>query len=134
METNANKPDAARLARMLMDHAEVTIDCLSEDMPVRGNTLASGDPEEDRAQEDEILAQLDAGNEWAWCCVRVTATWEGFKGVAYLGCCSYSDEASFMVGGYAEDMTNEAFADLAASILNSHERTERTLALAGVSL
>jgi len=81
----------------------------SEHEPVAGSAIASGDDEFDRSVEQEIYRQLDAGNEWAWCCVRVVAEWNGLIGDDYLGCCSYASEADFCVaGGYFEDMKESA--------------------------
>ncbi len=76
------------------------LECLSEDIPFRGNAMASGDDELDREAEQWIEDQLNRGNEWAWCCARVTATIEfqghTFEGETYLGCCSYESEADFL--------------------------------------
>jgi len=94
-----------------------TLEVSPEDCPVRGNVLACGDDDADRAAEDEVLARLDRGEVWAWCCVRVVAHWRGFAGDAYLGCCSYQDAADFKhAGGYWEDMCNQACYDLEAAV------------------
>jgi hypothetical protein len=79
----------------------------------RGNALASGDDEEDRKCEDEILRRIDEGDVWAWCVVKVEAHYHVLVGVDYLGGCSYKDEADFREpGGYFDDMKGEALADL----------------------
>lgn len=87
---------------------------------VRGNALASGDAALDRAAEDDILAELRRGNEWAWCTVEVRATAElggvSFQGTSCLGCCSYKDETNFREGGYFESMCDEAKDDLIAML------------------
>lgn len=67
---------------------EVTIE--SEDIPVRGNALASGDKQVDKDCEDEILDRLANGDESAWCCLLVKATWEGYTGCDSLGACSFA--------------------------------------------
>ena len=86
-------------------------------MPVRGNALASGDDEEDRKYEDEILTRLDSGDVWAWAAVTVEARYHGLVGVDHLGCCSYRDEADFRKpGDYFDDMKREALADLQRQI------------------
>lgn len=86
------------------------LECLPEDIPVRGNAMASGDDAADREYEDEIIRRLDAGDVWAWCTVKVTARFGAFEGVSYLGCCNYRDEEDFtQPGGYFEDMEAEAF-------------------------
>jgi hypothetical protein len=91
-----------------MSKINYTIECLPEDISVRGNACVSGDKAHDRQVEDDIIKQLNDGNEWAWCTVRVTAELEGFKGVAYLGACSYTSEAEFKASEYYNDMCIEA--------------------------
>ena len=93
------------------------IECHPEDVPVRGNAMASGDDDADRAYENEILSRLDAGDEWAWCSVRVVASLETDGGVllegdAWLGCCSYRDEADFRSD--LPDLEDEALDNLNA--------------------
>jgi hypothetical protein len=87
----------------------------SEDTPVRGNAMASGDDEQDREAEDRIIADMES-NEWAWCSVKVTAVWQGFRGSAYLGCCSYKDREDFEKGGYLPQMQEEALETLNTDI------------------
>ena len=90
-----------------------TLEIEPEDLEIRGNALASGDDAEDREAEDSIIAQLESGNLWAWCSVKVTATAGGVEGVDYLGGCSYRDTAEFIQpGGYYDDMKAEALAEL----------------------
>ena len=84
-----------------------TIETEPEDTPVRGNAMASGDPEFDREVEDSIINQLRRGNEWAWCTVKVTGFYLGLSASEYLGCCSYRDEEEFAGGAYYADMQNE---------------------------
>jgi hypothetical protein len=105
------------------------VECLPEDIPVRGNAMASDEPELDKKVEDEIIARLDSGDLWAWCCVKVTATLEcvsqrkgyvptdvSLVGVDYLGGCSYRDEGDFREGGYFADMKDAALDDLQAQV------------------
>jgi len=88
-----------------------------DDLPVRGNALASDDPAVDKECEDDILARLDRGEVWAWAYVKVTAECCGFKGVDTLGACSYKDEADFCTpGGYWDDMQKEARTDLVKTL------------------
>lgn len=88
-----------------------------EEIPVRGNSLASGDNEVNKQYADEIIRQLDAGNDWAWCAVTVTATFGEFSGQDHLGCCSYASEEEFRKpGGYWDDMKAEAIEALKANI------------------
>lgn len=71
--------------------ADVTFEIRIEqdDIPVRGNAMASGDDAADRECEDAILAQLDAGNVEAWCSITVVAKWRGHEGSDHLGCCCH---------------------------------------------
>ncbi len=90
-----------------------TIECEPEDLPIKGNAMASGDNEFDAKVEREIREALEGGNAWAWCSVKVTASWNQCLGYAYLGCCSYDSQKDFETeGGYYEDMKQEALNDL----------------------
>jgi hypothetical protein len=94
-----------------------------EDMPVRGNAMASGDDAVDAAAEKAIIADLAAGNEWAWCTVRVQVSWTAPSGRVYhandyLGGCSYKDEADFRADSYYADMVARAL-----DMLNTDLRT-----------
>lgn len=102
--------------------------CEPEDTPVRGNVMASGNAALDREAENEVLARLDAGDVWAWCSVRVEAVFmvgtAAYKGEACLGCCSYQSEEDFTaLGGYYDDLCNEALADLNRVLRNTVEKT-----------
>jgi hypothetical protein len=93
--------------------AQFSIECLEECVQVRGNAIASGDDRLDTNTENLILEELDSGNQWAWCTVRVVAEWNGLEGDDYLGCCSYKDEKDFIErSGYYEDMKAQALAEL----------------------
>lgn len=85
------------------------VQCFPEDEPIEGNASAI-DPETDASIAADIRAQLDAGNEWAWCVVQVTATADsGERGVStMLCCCSYASEADFRACVYFEDLCKEA--------------------------
>lgn len=115
--------------------ADVTITLTAEpdDLPVRGNAQASGDDALDREAEDEILARLDRGEAWAWASVRVRATWTApsgteYHGDAYLGGCSYRDEAEFREdGGYYDQMAAEALDDLNATLDTALRLTQGVL-------
>ena len=89
------------------DGVEVTIECHGEQDDPRGH-FASGDDEVDRETVDRILADLDSGNDWAWCSVHVVARFEGFEGDAWLGGCNYSGERDFRSSDYFADMKAEA--------------------------
>jgi len=90
-----------------------TVHAEEDYIPVRGNAMASDDPEFDKKVEDEIIARLEAGDVWAWASVTVRAKWNGFVGEDHLGGCCYWDEEDFKKsGGYYEDMKAEALTAL----------------------
>lgn len=98
------------------------VECEEETIPVRGN-FASGDDAQDREDEEQIIRDLESGNEWAWCCVHVIAEWRGFEGHAYLGGCSYESKADFCrPGWYFDDMKGEAFSDLLGVLQDTAKR------------
>lgn len=104
-----------------------------EDMPVRGNVCAI-DEDQDREAEDYVLAELERGNDWAWCMVEVRATVEingqTFHGSDYLGGCSYDSEEDFKRGGYYEQMCDQAREDLLNYL--KHEVTRGQIARAAL--
>lgn len=99
-----------------IDEVEFQIITHNEDLPVKGNAIASGDDAQDKEVEDEIIERLENGDIWAWCCVEVVAKWRGMKGNDFLGGCSYQDEKDFMSDGYYEDMKKVAYAALISEI------------------
>lgn len=105
----------------LKEKAEIQVFCLDEDSPIQGNASAI-DPETDAKNEAYIIDQLNSGNEWAWCMVKVYAEIDGFKGPAnYLGQCSYKSRKDFMEDAYYDDMKNQAIEDLKNEIERKHE-------------
>jgi uncharacterized protein YdcH (DUF465 family) len=98
------------------DEVTFTVTCEEEYERIEGNA-SSIDEETDRSIAQSIRSQLARGNQWAWCCVRVEASGEDFKGDAYLGCCSYESERDFCAsGGHFDDMKIEALDALNAEI------------------
>lgn len=95
--------------------ATITLRCEDEDIPFVGNCSAL-DPETDRKQEDWIRSELASGNEWAWCRVVVTASWNLLTGADSLGGCSYESEDDFQDGPYYSDMVRTAIDRLAEQI------------------
>ena len=86
-----------------------------EIIPIHGNLIVSGDDEFDNKMEDEVLNRTEH-DQWAWCSIKVTASYSGYTGVAYLGCCNYDNsegkaEEQFRADHY-EDMKQEARDDL----------------------
>lgn len=107
-----------------------TISVEQDDIPVRGNAMASGDDAADRACEDEILRRLDQGDVWAWGFVRVTAKWDVFEASETLGGCCYANEQDFRDGGYFEDLQKEALASLNAQLQEHHAKLQKLEPLA----
>lgn len=99
------------MRELTIEDVEITLECWPEQEPIEGNCSAIDD-ETDRATEEWIHAQLDSGNDWAWCTAKVTVRWEGFEGTDYLGCCSYPSEKDFRQGGYYDDMVQAALDNL----------------------
>ena len=88
---------------------QFTVECEPEPLPIDGNCMASGDDDYDREVGNKIRSELENGNEWAWCCIKVTAEYRGITGSDYLGGCSYASEEDFTSScGYYEDMKTEA--------------------------
>lgn len=100
--------------------AEIIVECLPEETAIEGNALASGDADEDARAEQSIRDKLEAGNEWAWCCISVTLRYGNYQGIDHLGCCSYSGIREFKESdGYFPDMVANAFDQLVANIEES---------------
>lgn len=97
---------------------EFTIECLPEEQPIKGNAISTGDEDEDQRVENAIFQQLDNGNEWAWCCVKVTASYRGLTAEDYLGCCSYADKKDFEKDMYFKDMKQTTYKELIKQIEN----------------
>lgn len=73
----------------------------------------------DDFDDEAMVAKIEKdrkSNEWAWCIVKVTASFGGFEGTNYLSGCSYKDEDEFANGGYLPQMQDEAIADLKKNI------------------
>lgn len=106
---------------------EFKLECLPEDIYVRGN-FASGDDAADKALEDEILERLKNGDDWAWCMVKVTCVialnGERFEGEpVYLGGCCYRDEKDFVENSmYYDDMKKEAEENAMREVEDAVER------------
>lgn len=107
------------------DEIEIEIVLHEEDIPVRGNAMASGDDKLDRRVENAIIRRLDNGDLWAWCTVEVRATFDGYSGSTYLGGCSYKNEKDFKKGGYYEDMVREAITELEAELERGARAADR---------
>ncbi len=102
--------------------ATITLTIEPEHDSPEGN-FDSGDADADAETLAWIRSQLASGNEWAWCCACVTAEWNGFKGTAYLGGCSYRSEEDFRhPEGYYPGMVADALDDLNRNISETAAR------------
>jgi len=101
--------------KLTKGEVEITITPEEEDRGPEGE-FSSGDPEADAELVHEIHERLARGDLWAWCTVKVEARFGQFYGTAYLGGCSYEHQASFMEGGYYEQMVGDAVDDLNQNI------------------
>ena len=118
MSPNARK----RLIKRLKERAEITIECLPEEIEIEGNASCWNDGT-DEAYAQSIRDDLERGNDWAWCQVKVTATFEGMSASDYLGGCSYESEHAFKdPHGYYPDMVNRAIEGLADAIVDDLAR------------
>lgn len=97
---------------MKIEDVDFSIECLPEEISIRGNCMASGDDAADEACAVEIERQLEDGNPWAWCTVRVIASCGELEVSEYLGACSYASEEDFRASDYFESMRDEAFEQL----------------------
>lgn len=99
-----------------------TVTLEPEDTRIEGNVQASDNDADDRQQEKWVRDQLEAGNEAAWCRVKVTASLEidgeTFTGADYLGGVSYEsvDACEKAMLGDDYDLTGEALDRLKESL------------------
>jgi hypothetical protein len=99
---------ATRAISGIPAHVRIDLHITPEDIPVRGNASAWGEPE-DSEHAESIEHRLADGDLWAWCTVRVTCTDGDVKGAAYLGAATYEHTADFIQYGYLQDMVQEAY-------------------------
>lgn len=101
---------AIRAAVGIPAHVRIELHITPEDIPVRGNASAWGEPE-DSEHAAAIENRLAHGELWAWCTVRVTCTDGTAEGMAYLGGCSYGDTDDFTkyAREYLCDLADEAY-------------------------
>lgn len=60
----------------------------------------------------QVRADLEGGNQWAWCQVTVSAEFEGMVAHRYLGGCNYASEDDFRKGDYYTSMLAECLDEL----------------------
>lgn len=99
--------------QITMDDVEIEVFAEEECASIRGNCMASGDDAIDEECALEIERQLEGGNPWAWCTVRVRLTYEdALTADAYLGGCSYQSEKDFRSDAYFAETVAECLEDL----------------------
>lgn len=104
--------------------ATIEIFCLPEHEGPEGS-FAMGDDAEDAKICAEIRERME-WNDWAWCVVRVVATFAGQSGDDYLGGCSYDSEADFCAaGGYYPQMVESALDDLMFRLTEAEKELSR---------
>ena len=85
-----------------------------------------GGAPENHFHDDEAVKwvknPLQKGNMYAWCQVCVKAEWNTFRGVDYLGACSYENQKAFEDDSYLSDMKERALEDLNDSIASIVKR------------
>jgi hypothetical protein len=115
------------LISFLTRNAKIEIEATYDDVPVRGNAMASGNDELDKQVEDKIIARLETGDVWAWALVTVTASYGGFYGTDHLGCCCYASEKQFRRDAYFKDMKKQVIEELADRLMASKELVEEII-------
>lgn len=103
-----------------MDEVDWEIHCEPTDDGPEGH-FASGDDAEDEADCATIRQQLEGGNEWAWCCVRLVGRFRELVCWDCLGSCSYESEAAFKAAAYYDDMRSEVLRQLQEAASNIAE-------------
>lgn len=91
----------------LMDLIEFKMAAHPEDMPIRGNLIASGDDAEDKRQEDAVIEDLENGNEWAWCVIEVKGEYLGLSASEFLGGCCYDSEDDAYASGVFDELKEQ---------------------------
>jgi len=130
--TRAKAPKEDRMRIRPLTEDEVTFEIVAEEeyVPPEG-CFDSGDDE----QDSEICRQIredSEHNEWAWCCVRVTARWRDMKADEYLGCCSYESKADFCQReGYFDQMKADSLESLNRELERLLEKLSERATYAG---
>jgi hypothetical protein len=107
------------------DDVEITVTPEHEDISPDGQ-FDTGDGETD-LEIINAIKEASEWSDWAWCCVKVTASWGCFEGTAYLGAVSILEDEEHPETkdpekyfrehmGYFEDMKAEAIEDLKQTI------------------
>lgn len=98
------------------DEVTFSLTAEPEDLPLEG-AFDLGSDELNEETTNAISERLERGDVWAWASVKVTASWAGFEGDAYIGGCNYEDEDDFRTNsGYFKDLLKEAANALVSEI------------------
>jgi hypothetical protein len=93
-----------------IEDIEFTVECHEEwDHP---NDCFALDDETQEEIVNKILTDLNNGNEWAWCGVRVVGKYKGLEADDFLGGCSYESEEHFRTCDYYADMRNIVYQNI----------------------
>lgn len=114
----------ARLRPVRLDECTETVTVEIDPTPIRGNAIASDDDKADRELEDQLIARLNDGDDWAWFEVVVELRWGAFMGGAALCGCSYASREDFEANLLPE-LRVEALADLNRQIAQAARRIDR---------
>jgi hypothetical protein len=101
-----------------IDDVAISISAEPEHLPVRGNYIVSDDADFDKKCENEIIARVEDGDEWAWCIVKCTVTPKSLNyvdiisGRAFLGGCSYKNKEEFIQSDSYNDLVDWAIDNL----------------------
>ena len=111
LNTGLSQADAEFLASVQFEGYQIDLDASWEQ-----DATPEGDFDKETARQ--VRKQMNAGNVWAWCTVKVSVgfglPFDDDTEDDYLGCCSYADRNDFIVGGYFVDMVSTCYKALKA--------------------
>ncbi len=101
--------DNKQLIEKILSEASFNLETIPEDMhPSECFDVEFKD------EVDRIVKEAE-WNIWAWCVVKVTASWNGIEASDYLGACSYDSEDEFKSAEYYQDMKNQVVEQIATT-------------------
>jgi hypothetical protein len=104
------------------DAIQYRVEVFSDDAPIEGNAMASGDDEFDAKVEAEINERLERGDVTAWCVVHAIAETDAFSGDAYLAGCTLSPDEDLerfaQDNGLFDEARDDLIRNLRAAIQN----------------
>lgn len=92
-----------------------------------GEESSPFDQFDDNESAQRIVDRLNAGNEAAWFCAKVTVTYRGKSADDYLGGCSYDSFKQFKseLKGYYCDMINQCVDEINTAIDGQNAHTQK---------